>query len=124
MTEAAVLAAASAAADSAEQKAADIIRGDKGRFLFTSEIFGGGLARAEGHRRALTGGKCARRCAPCRAEAPAPRGRAKPGNLKVHPLDAEAVGQGIFCQVPAPGRAGPENGPATGEKASKLRKLL
>jgi hypothetical protein len=75
MTEAAVLAAASAAADSAEQKAADIICGDKGRFLFTSEIFVGGLVRAEGHRRALTGGKCARRCAPCRAEAPAPRGQ-------------------------------------------------
>ena len=59
-----MLAAASAAADSAEQKAADIIRGDKGRFLFASEILGGGLARAEGPPRALTVGKCARRRAP------------------------------------------------------------
>ena len=124
MSAAAVLAAASAAADSAEQKATDIIRGDKGRFLFASEIFGGGLARAERHRRALTGGECARRCAPCRAEAPAPRGRAKPGNLEVHPLDAEAIGQGVFCQVPARERTGCKNGPARGEKASKLRKLL
>jgi hypothetical protein len=124
MSAAAVLAAASAAADSAEQKATDIIRGDKGRFLFASEIFGGGLARAEGHRRALTGGECARRCAHCRSEASAPRSQPRPATLEVHPLDVEAVGQGIFCQVPAPGRAGPENGPATGEKASKLRKLL
>ena len=45
MAELARLAAASAAADSAQQKAADIIRGDKGRFLFASEI-GGGRFRA------------------------------------------------------------------------------
>jgi hypothetical protein len=41
MAEVAVLAAASAAADSSQQKAADIIRSDKDRFLFASEIFGG-----------------------------------------------------------------------------------
>ena len=45
MAELARLAAASAAADSAQQKAAGIIRGDKGRFLFASEI-GGGRFRA------------------------------------------------------------------------------
>ena len=48
MAEVAVLAAVSAAADSSQQKAADIIRSDKDRFLFASEILGGWFGARRG----------------------------------------------------------------------------